>query len=372
MIKTINKQNFLTTPFVAIKKWNLYNIQNDDLVLVEQSSSLYLTKYPGGSIEEIPVAMDYIDYNGVYPYLNRECDIALEQQDLDLIYYREGEKRSGTFWPNTEPQNIDGTFKRLVYSQVQNAFYNTYRNPVQIFGLENIDFQLGKTQRFLTDFFRQFNIPQDIFGDRIKEGTVQFYDNSLDDNVTIKDDSFGNLIALQNLFSKIQEVRYFGNQFESGSVETSCPSIIIAPPDAPIYLSGALDAPILAQISGAFFQYTQIPPYVIDLNWTDASVDEDGFNVYRSLNTSGNVWSLWSRIAITSQNVTNYQDVIAIAMLSASYYVSAFDSVGESTGSNIVILSPTSSFVPALENFIITENNLVVESNNNINFIADE
>lgn len=335
MIKTINHQNFLTTPFVAVKQWNLYNVQNDDLVLIDQSSSLYLETYPGGSEQEIPVAMEYIDYNGSYPYLNRECNIALDQQTEDLVYYREGEKRTGTFWPNSEPKNIDGTYKRLVYSQVKEAFYNSYQNPVQIFGIENIDFQLGKTERFLSEFFRQFNIPQSTFGDRIKEGTVRFYDNSLDDNVEIKDDSHGNLIAGNNLFSKIQEVRWFGNQFESGSVAISCSNVIIDIPESPTRLTGSLTA----SVSGA----VSIPPYTVDLSWVDNSIIEDGFHIYRSLTTNNVSWSVHSLIATTGPSITLYQDVITSSIASSSYYVTAFNVIGESTGSNTVIVFPTSS-----------------------------
>ena len=68
MIKHINHQNFLTTPFVAVKQWELFSIQNDDVVLIE----------PPDSSPEYPVALEYIDYNNGVPVLNRDCDIALE------------------------------------------------------------------------------------------------------------------------------------------------------------------------------------------------------------------------------------------------------------------------------------------------------
>lgn len=210
MIKRINPNNLLTTPFVAAKDWSVYNIQNDDSVLVEGDA-------------EYSIAMDYIDYYGTNPLLNRNCSIALEQQDPDSINYQEAEQRTGLFYPENEPQNNDGTYKRLVWSQIDAAFYNTFHNPTQIFGLEHIDFQLGKTNRFISEFFRIFNVPKNMFGEKIVEGSVRLYDNILDDQVTIVDDAHSNLIAGYNLFSKVQEVRSFGVTLHSGSIDTSCP-----------------------------------------------------------------------------------------------------------------------------------------------------
>jgi hypothetical protein len=210
MIKRINPNNLLTTPFVAAKEWSLYNVQNDDVILME------------GDTEE-PLAMDYVDYYGDSPLLNRNCNIALEQQDSDLVNYQEAEKRTGLFYPEQEERNNDGSYKRLVWNQTNAAFYNTFNNPTQIFGLEHIDFPLGKTNRFISEFFRIFNIPRKMFGDKIVEGSVRLYDNILDDDVTITDDGYSNLIAKRNIFSKIQELRSFGVTLHTGSIETSCP-----------------------------------------------------------------------------------------------------------------------------------------------------
>jgi hypothetical protein len=81
MIKRINSNNFLTTPFIAVKSWELFNIENDDVVLLEPFVS-------GSPIPDTAVAQDYIDYYGPSPILNRECDIALEQQPQDVLIYQ--------------------------------------------------------------------------------------------------------------------------------------------------------------------------------------------------------------------------------------------------------------------------------------------
>lgn len=209
MIKNINPQNLLTTPFVAAKEWHLSNTDGDDLIILEDSGS------------EDTVALEFLDYSSGTAVLNTSCSIALEQQSTDLAQFQEGISGSGTFYPETEPTNKDGTYKRLVHSQIKTTFYNNYQNPLEIWGLENIDFPLGRTFRDISDVVRIFTIPRDIFGEKLVGKTIQLTDNSLDDNVEIVDDGNQNLIAKTNLFSKVQEVRKLGNNISSGST-TSC------------------------------------------------------------------------------------------------------------------------------------------------------
>lgn len=214
MIKHIHPQFFLSTPFVATKTWELYNIENQSGVLLEPE----LSNVP---ISDTNIALDYIDYAGT-PLLNRDCDIALEQQDNDLAIYEEGIRRSGVFDSEIEELNDNGTYKRLLYDQINMAFYNEYRNPLQIFGMENIDFPLSQMNRFLTNEFLIFSIPRRIMGDRLLEGSIQMYDNLLDDNVSLYDDSNGNLHAGFNLFSRIQEIRSLGNVMMAGTASHTC------------------------------------------------------------------------------------------------------------------------------------------------------
>lgn len=226
MIKHINSQNLMTTPFIAEKQWELSNTANSDIVLTE----------PPGGEPEFGVAMDYVDYYGT-PLLNRECNIALEQQEDDLAIYQEGVSGSGFFDPSIDEKNADGTFKRLVYDQTERAFYNQYRNPLNIFGMENIDFPLSKTVRNIGNKFLMFSIPRLLMGDKLVSGTIQMYDTSLDDNVTILDDGFGNLIAGSNLFSKVQEVRPLGNSLYNGLIDNACVTYSMAPAGSPTLIA---------------------------------------------------------------------------------------------------------------------------------------
>jgi hypothetical protein len=261
----------------------------------------------------------------------------LEQQDADRVIYHDAEKRTGDFYPDVEPKNLDGTYKRLVYNQINAMFYNTWKNPSQLFGMENIDFELGKTERHISDFFREFVIPKSLIGDKIVKGSVQLYENSLDDNVTITDDSYCNLIATKNLFSKIQEVRTFGNVIQSGASEFTCPVPVVDVPDAASNLTGVL--------TGTGIAPNKTYPFTVDLSWNDNSTIEDGFKIYTKFTLDGTDWTEWNEIGDVFSNVISYQTIIdeASNIISSSYYVTAYNGVGESTGSNIITLNISSS-----------------------------
>lgn len=203
------------SPFLTVKGWALSNTDPQELLLTETTGS------------EEPVALEYMDYTlGDTGSLNRECNIALEQQSTDLAISEEGISGSGKFFPDSEPINEKtGHFKRLVHDQTNRAFYNRYNNPLQIFGIDNIDFPLSQNNRYLANKFLMFTIPRMIFGERIRENTVILHDQNFDDNIIINDDGNGNLVARRNLFSKIQEVRQFGNITTSGSVDTCVPEL---------------------------------------------------------------------------------------------------------------------------------------------------
>lgn len=207
----------MTTPFKAVKEWELFNIQNSSSILLESFSASV-------PITDTFVALDYVDYTSTSPIINRDCDMALEQQEEDLVMFEDGISGSGIFYPDLESKNYSGTYKRLLYTQISRAFYNQYRNPIEIFGMENIDFPLSKTNRYLAEKFRMISVPQHIFGDKMVEGSIKFYDTTFDDNVDIYDDKAGNLMAGTNLFSKVQEVRKLGNNLQNGWAEIGCPS----------------------------------------------------------------------------------------------------------------------------------------------------
>jgi hypothetical protein len=303
MIKQIQKSDVSLSPFVAAKAWDLFNNNSTDLVLVKPSAS-----------NALPLALEFIDYTVNPPVLNRDCNIALEQQSDDLAIFQEGLSGSGFFDPATEPQNLDGTFKRLVHDQTLKAFYNSYKNPLEIFGMEDIDFPLSKTIRFLTNSFRMFTVPQAIFGDRITEGSIQMFNTTLDDNVTIVDDQYGNLNAGPNLFSKIQEVRHLNNILFSGTASITCPSIL---PDAPLNLSVSSGSAILT--------------------WTTISNNQSRFAIQKSLDGT----SFTDYANITASTAT-YTDTNVTTSNTYWYQVGAINSIATSSFSNTASIT----FIP--------------------------
>lgn len=299
MIKSLEKYQIRTTPFVSTKTWLLSNQLNNDLILCENGDTL---------------ALEFVDYDiSVNPVINYSCSIALEQQDEDLLTYREGEKRTGIVYDNTEPKNLDETYKRSVYSQIFTTFYNKYKDPNKIWGLENIDFELSKTKRFLSDKIRVFYVPTEIFGDKIRENTIHITDNSLDNPYVITDDGYCNLNAGLNLFSKEQEVGFFDNQFITGSNDDCLSYFNFDPPQAPLNLTVSQTASVL-------------------LNWIDPNPVEieSGIVVEKKIETGP-----FLPIQYLSPGTSSTVDSDTTFEVSYSYRVYSYNSYGNSSYSNV-------------------------------------
>lgn len=222
MIKDLKKYQIKLTPFQATKNWELDNVYNEGVFLLEQTAS-------DGS--DIALALEFYDYGdgSDSPITASDvCDLALEQQDADKVGFREGQKTIGTFYPELDAVNADGTYKRTVYSQFKTAFYNDYRNPTEIWGVENIDFELSKTKRYLSDNIRVFDVPSNVYGDKIIPNTVHMINRTLDNDYVVSDDGYGNLIAGTNLFSRVQEMGDFGNTFSAGQ-DLTCSNYFSTP-----------------------------------------------------------------------------------------------------------------------------------------------
>ncbi len=206
MLKLLHKDDTQTTPFVVTKNWGLSNVTNEDSILMEHSGS-----------DGLPVALEYLVLLPNYAVTASACNIALEQQHDDLARYRSGLKLSKTFYPDTDPTNLDGTYQRVVYFQVVNMFYNDYRDPTKMWGLEQIDFDKSQTKRFLSDRFKMFEIPQPVYGEKVIPNTVTMIDRTTDNNYVISDDGNCNLFAGTNIFAKQQEIGNYVNHIISGS-----------------------------------------------------------------------------------------------------------------------------------------------------------
>jgi len=330
MLKTLHKDDTTITPYVATKDWTLSNIDNTDLILSEDGN---------------PIESEQVIFTPTQAFPDdTDCSVAKENQSLDLAIYREGLKITGLFYPQSDPLNTDGTYKRMVYTQIKTTFYNDYRDPTKIWGLEKIDFDSSNTKKFLTDSIKTLNIPTDIMGEKIIEGTVIISDNSIDDIHLITDDGQNNLFAGTNLFSRRQEIGDYKNVFLSGS-NTACSIYFdFAVPKNPYSLTAS-------QVSNQLS---------ISLNWLDAPAD--GFVVERSYTSILNNWeevsSNWenetltwdtssaifypfSTLLMTGAGITHSYDTDVQYGNIYCYRVYAFNIWGNSSYTNIACSTPS-------------------------------
>lgn len=204
MIKSLNRDDIQVTPFVAKKLWHPSNIEDTDLILWVSGS---LT----GSL-----SLTYIDYGDgtSSPTTSSDCSLSLQQQTDDFILYQRGLNITGTFYPvgnqyyntSSNPLNTDNSYMRLVYNTNKQLFYNSYNNPVQLWGVEN--FNLQSTHRILTDVMDVFTVPRNYFGEKISPLSVKIIDNQDDSTYTIVDDGDQNLILSGSYFSTYQEIEF--------------------------------------------------------------------------------------------------------------------------------------------------------------------
>ena len=81
MLKSLHKNDTQTTPFVVTKNWELSNVTNEDLILMEHSGS-----------DGLPVALEYLEYGVNTPITASNCNIAKEQQTADKAKFKNGLK----------------------------------------------------------------------------------------------------------------------------------------------------------------------------------------------------------------------------------------------------------------------------------------
>jgi len=219
MIKILNPQNIMVTPIVSNVQWNL-NTDDIGLILLDTASVPLGAEYDNNpALNTLALEyLDYFNYSGTGPILeNYSCSIALDAPPDQRIVIQNGEYDNTPF-QLTNTKNLDGTYTRLVYNEISNLFYNKYKNPLKILGLDNIDFELSNTYRYLANEFLIFNISPTIFGDQVVPYSISLTNLDIDDNVTIMDDGYDNIVVGTNIFYKIQEVRSFPNSLYTGSI----------------------------------------------------------------------------------------------------------------------------------------------------------
>ena len=145
MIKPIQSNEAFNIPFISLKSWELTS--NDSILTVEDG---YF----------VSSSHNFYDSSSSYTY------------GFPL-----------------EPQNENGSYKRLVYSLVKNAYYGN--NLATTFGLETLD--SDKVVKIIQDTLVRVIVPRVYFGEKIQPDSVVITDNSKDKSYTIYDDTYGNL-----------------------------------------------------------------------------------------------------------------------------------------------------------------------------------
>lgn len=238
MIKFLNKEDISATPFVVSKKWSSpglgsnflltdtnyttqsvgdnfplginYTDFSDGLTVPCFSSSSFnyydkLFSETSGSLRNYPCPMDFYSTINVSPVLNEEFNLLLEEDDGKFIKVETGIKveKYVRFNPISESRNSSGTYKRLIYDQIKNSYYNDVKDPTKILGLENIDTFLDGGNRPIGSQIKVATIPQSYYGDSIQKGTLRIHDQSQEQSMTLVDDGNGNVVTSGSVFEDI-------------------------------------------------------------------------------------------------------------------------------------------------------------------------
>ena len=219
MIKVLKLSNKSVSRFSTNKKWS-YSSRVGGSIILEQG-------------DDIPLFID--------SHYKLTTEQNLSEFDLNI---RVGKKISGTFFSSDskyynedkEPKNYDGSYQRIVYNSIKHLFYNDYgkvgdsrydeqyKNPLNIFGAEtgqftSLDYNsnilestLNLERRILKNEVTVLEIPTDVFGEKIKPGSLRITDYSSPyDAIEIIDDGNTNLIIGNKTFNKISELNLNNN-----------------------------------------------------------------------------------------------------------------------------------------------------------------
>lgn len=172
---------------------------SSDYWLLESYADISNSKSPyNGPSYRFDLAMDV-------PFTNSICNLCLEQTEDNFLTIEDGIKTEQfiKFDPNIEVQNLSDTYKRIIYDQTKNLFYNDSKDPTKLLGLENLDVILDGKKRVIYDRIKVVTIPQAYFGDKIMENSVEIIENSSDQTYTVVDDGKGNLHVKEKVFGVI-------------------------------------------------------------------------------------------------------------------------------------------------------------------------
>tara|TARA_B100001093_G_scaffold215047_1_gene206347 strand:+ start:25076 stop:34474 length:9399 start_codon:yes stop_codon:yes gene_type:complete len=231
VIKVLKLSNKSVTRFKTNKKWNYSTLDSGSNIVLEQG-------------DNIPLFSSSIN------------KLSTEQNNSEFkLNLRVGKKVTGTFFSKDskyfnaekEPLNYDGSYQRVVYNSIKHLFYNDYgtvgdiendsyyKNPINIFGSETgiyspqnfssktLEVDKRSERRVMSDEVTVLEIPANVFGEKIKPGTLKIIDHSSEfESIEIVDDGNTNLIVGTNSFNNISELNlnsFFNSISETSSVD---------------------------------------------------------------------------------------------------------------------------------------------------------
>ena len=136
--------------------------------------------------------------------------LGLQQSDDDIININEGiyVNPNKMFIPQNEYQNSDGSYKRIIYNQIKNLFYNQL-DSTNVMDTKN---------KIVYDKLKVVSMAQPFYGEQILENTVEINEKNGVIDYTIVDDGNGNLYVKDRMFSIIVDDQNRGNLTCTSSV----------------------------------------------------------------------------------------------------------------------------------------------------------
>lgn len=220
MIKFFKTEDVLTTRFVVTKPQTIDNILVD-LIFGNQTDSTT------GEQTLFPITIPFLDCDN-----NRSgscnpisinnaylADTNFIQDDIPEFQIGKYRNSSSVFYPSgstgwsneTNPINVDGTYKGQVFNTVKKMYYNDYNNSYNIFGLNNLNLQNKKLN--LTNEFSLYSLSTNQAGDSIRPNTLMITNQTGDILSDIFDDGNNNLYLTGSHF--INYYRFSSNNTSS-------------------------------------------------------------------------------------------------------------------------------------------------------------
>lgn len=205
MIKFFKTQDVLTTRFVVTKPQVIDNILVD-LIFGNDGDSNFPIVLPfiecdnnksGSCLPNIVNTAYLADTNFIQDDIPR---FEIGKFISSSVFYPSGSEGWST---ETNPLNVNGTYKSQVYNTTNKMYYNDYNNSYNIFGLNDLNIQNKRLN--LSNEFSLYSLTVSQGGDTIRPKTVMITNQTGDILSDIFDDGNNNLYLTGSHFINYYE-----------------------------------------------------------------------------------------------------------------------------------------------------------------------